>query len=242
MREIRAVLFDFGNTLSRSASLPGSITGVIDTPIAQRLNLSREQLSRIGIEIDQYISNLYREERLDQPDWRQVWEQGAKNAGLNLSPDEIELLCRAHLTEFEKNCELELYSISLLKNIQKANLPLGLVSNVTGPVDIFEKDLSEKGLSHFFQVIVWSSGTGYRKPNPRIYEIALEGLKLRAGKHIVMVGDNEQADIIGGKNMGFTTVKVVDIGEKSESVADYVVLRSGLQELFEKELLWQQAI
>ena len=144
MKEIQAVLFDLGNTLTRSASLSGFITDVIDTPIVQNLNLNLAELSRIGIAIDQYISNLYREERLGQPDWRQVWEQGAKNAGLNISPDEVEQLCRAHLTEFVKHCNLEPYSISLLRDIQKAKLPLGLVSNVTGPVDIFEKDLSEK--------------------------------------------------------------------------------------------------
>jgi putative hydrolase of the HAD superfamily len=242
MKEIQAVLFDLGNTLTRSASLSGSIVGVMDAPITQKLNLGRAQLSRIGIEIDQTINNLYREERLDQPDWRQVWENGAKNVGLDLSSDEVEHLCRAHLTEFVKKCELEPYSISLLKSIQQVNIPLGLVSNVTGPIEIFEKDLREKGLAFFFQVVVWSSGVGYRKPNPKIYEIALESLKLRPGKQIIMVGDSEEADIIGGKNMGFTTVKVDDQGKKAESVADYVVFRSELQGLFERELLWRQAI
>ena len=242
MNDIQAVLFDLGNTLSRSASLSGSIAGIVDTPIAQRLNLSGEQLSRIGTEIDQTIRNLYREERLDQPYWRQVWKYGVKNAGMNITSEEMEQLCRAHLAEFVKKCELELYSISLLKSIQKANVPMGLVSNVTGPVDIFEKDLLEKGLAEFLKVVVWSSGVGYRKPNPKIYKVALEDLNLRPGKHIVMVGDNEIADIIGAKNMGFTTVKIDDDTEKSESVADYVVFRSELQGLFEKEFLWRQAI
>ena len=81
MNDTQAVLFDLGNTLSKSASLLRSIVNVTDTLIAQKLNLDREQLSRIGVEIDQYIKNLYQEERLDQPDWRQVWAHGAKNAG-----------------------------------------------------------------------------------------------------------------------------------------------------------------
>ena len=242
MNDIQAVLFDLGNTLSKSASLSGSIENLTDTLVAQKLNLGRGQLSRIGVEIDQYIRNLYREDRLDQPDWRRVWAHGAKNAGMNISPDKVELLCRAHLTEFAKNCELELYSIPLLVSIQGTDTPLGLVSNVTGPVDIFERDLSEKGLARFFSVVVWSADVGCRKPNPRVFEIALEGLKLKPGKQIVMVGDNEKADIIGGKEMGFTTVKVDDSREKTESVADYVVLRSELQELFEDKLIKRGAI
>jgi putative hydrolase of the HAD superfamily len=240
MNDIQAVLFDLGDTLSRSASLSQAIENLVDSPIAQKLRLEREQLRRIGLEIDQYIRTLYREERWDQPDWRQVWACGAENAGINISFDEVELLCRAHLKEFTKRCKLEPYSIPLMMRIQAANIPLGLVSNVTGPADIFERDLSEKGLARYFSVVVWSANVGYRKPNPRIFEIALEGLKLKPGKQILMVGDNEQADIVGGKKMGFTTVKVDDRREKSESAADYVVLRSELQELFEDKLIKQR--
>ena len=99
-----------------------------------------------------------------------------------------------------------------------------------------------RGLAGFFSVVVWSSAVGYRKPNPRIYEIALEDLELTPGRRIVMVGDNEEADIIGGEKMGFTTVKVDDRGEKSESAADYVVLRSELQTLFEDKLIKRKAV
>ena len=242
MKEIQAVLFDLGNTLSRSASLSGSMADLVNSKIAQKFQLSKQQLNEIGIEIEQQISDLYREKRLDQPDWRQVWESGIKIAGLDLLSDEVEHLCRAHLSQFVMNCELETYSIPLLKSIQKAGVPLALVSNVTGPVEIFEDDLSKKGLASFFQIVVWSSCVGYLKPNPRIYQMALDGLKLKPGKHIVMVGDNEIADIIGGKNMGFTTVKVDENVEKSKSAADYVVSRSGLQKLFKMELLWKKAI
>jgi putative hydrolase of the HAD superfamily len=111
-----------------------------------------------------------------------------------------------------------------------------LVSNITGPVDVFDRDLNQKGVAPFFSVVVWSAGVGVRKPNPRIFEIALEGLNLKPGKHIVMVGDNEVADIIGGKEMGFTTVKVDDRQEPSGSVADFVIQRSELIDFFKDKL------
>jgi len=237
MNDIQAVLFDLGDTLTKSASLSRSIIKLTDTPLARELNLGMEQLSTIGVELDQYINNLYRDERLDQPDWRQVWAHGVTNAGVNLSPSEVELLCRLHLTAFEKSCRVAPYSISLLRLIQRANIPLGLVSNVTGPVDIFERDLSEKGLAPFFSAVVWSAEVGFRKPNPRIFEITLEALNLKPGKQIVMVGDNEVADVVGGKEMGFTTVKVDDRPDVSDSVADYVIQRSELQALFEDKLI-----
>jgi FMN phosphatase YigB (HAD superfamily) len=242
MEKIQAILFDLGDTLSRSGSLSRAILNLIDSPVAQKLNLGVEQISSIGVEVDQYIKNLYREARLDQPDWFPVWARGIKNAGMNFSPDEVEHLCRAHLNAFVKDCKVEPYTIPLLRYLREAKIPLGSVSNVTGPADIFAKDFTAKGLAPFFSVVIWSAGVGVRKPNPRIFEIALEGLQLKPGKHIVMVGDNEVADIGGGKGMGFTTVKVDDRQERSDSAADYVVKRSEFHELIVDKFIDQATI
>ena len=124
MKELRAVLFDLGNTLSRSASLSESLVDITNSPIAEKLNLSARQLLMMGVEIEQEISRLYETERWDQPDWRDVWKRGIKNSGFDYSDDEIEILCRTHLIQFVKNCEIESYSIPLLTNLRKANVTL----------------------------------------------------------------------------------------------------------------------
>lgn len=239
--EIQAFLFDLGNTLSRSASLSKSLVDIANTTIVDKLNLSAHQLLMIGIEIEQEISGLYDAIRLDQPGWQDVWEKGVKNSGFNFSDAEVEILCRTHLRQFVKNCEVESYSLPLLGSLRKANVPLGLVSNVTGPSEIFEKDISEKGLKSYFDAVVWSSNVGVRKPNPKIYQIILEELKLKPSEQIVMIGDNEIADILGGKQMGFTTIKVVTAGYEFGSVADYVVTGAELQSLLETEFIRSKA-
>jgi HAD superfamily hydrolase (TIGR01509 family) len=116
--------------------------------------------------------------------------------------------------------------------LQQAKIPLALVSNATGPVDIFDDDLRHKGLASFFQTVVWSSAVGYRKPHPRIFQAALAGLGLSASPAILMVGDHEQADVLGGNNMGFTTIKVVNSEGGTNSAADYVVARAALPDFF----------
>jgi putative hydrolase of the HAD superfamily len=128
-----------------------------------------------------------------------------------------------------------------IESLQKAQVPLGLVSNVTGPREIFETGISEKGLRPYFDAVVWSSSVGVRKPNPKIYQIILEELELKPGKHIVMIGDNEIADILGGKKMGFTTVKIETVGDGSGSEADYVVTGTELQSLLEAKFIWPKA-
>ncbi len=219
---IEAILFDLGNTLTQSASLPASLLAVANSPIAEQLALSEPQLSRIGREIEGEIGRLYETERLDQPHWRDLWGTGIRNGGLDLSPGQVELLCRAHLEAFLRDCRVAPYTIPLLESLQ-AKVPLGLVSNVTGPSEIFEHDLRKKGLRPYFQAVVWSSQVGVRKPNPLIFKLALEELALEAGPQVLMIGDNELADIAGGRGMGFTTIKVVREGTNTETLADYAV-------------------
>lgn len=239
---MQACLFDLGNTLSRSASLSEALLEIANTAIVDRLHLSTHQLMMIGTEIEQEISRLYAAIRLEQPGWQDVWKKGLKNCGFNFSDEEVEILCRAHLRQFVKNCEVESYSLPLLGRLRKANVPLGLVSNVTGPSEIFENDLAEKGLKPYFDAVVWSSNVGVRKPNPKIYQIILKKLKLKPSEQIVMIGDHEIADILGGKQMGFTTIKVVPAGHDFDSAADYVVAGVELQSLLETKFIPSKAI
>ena len=176
-----------------------------------------------------------------QPHWREVWQSASSLCGLNLNSNAVERLCRAHLQQYVSECKVAPYSIPVLEALQKAKIPLGLVSNVTGPVDIFDLDLRKKGLAAFFQVVAWSSAAGYRKPDARIFQAALDKLGLPPGKQIFMIGDHEQADISGGKQMGFTTIKVVDSKEREESAADYVIARHCFPEFIQELLIEREA-
>ena len=57
--QIQAILFDLGNTLSRSASLSGSLADIANTQVPVNLNLSVHQLLKIGVEIEQEIIELF---------------------------------------------------------------------------------------------------------------------------------------------------------------------------------------
>ncbi|CAN5851332.1 pyrimidine 5'-nucleotidase [soil metagenome] len=85
------------------------------------------------------------------------------------------------------------------------HLPLALVSN--GPSDMQRAALRKMGLESFFTAIVISGDedVAVRKPNPRIFELACERLNAPP-EHVLMVGDNLEADIRGALAAGLQAV------------------------------------
>ena len=195
MKNIEAILFDLGNTLTASASLVNAFADLAHSPLAFELGLDAEVLLELGKEIDQSIAHLYDGSLHAQPHWLDLWKTATDRHQIDLDTNDVDRLCRAHLSQFVSQCEVQPYSIPLLTFLKAQNIPLALVSNVSGPVEIFEADLQKKGLADFFSATVWSSGVGYRKPDPAIFNIALDTLGVEASNRVLMVGDSEVADI-----------------------------------------------
>lgn len=234
MPHVQAVLFDLGNTLTVTASLAESLMSAELSPLDHDRQLNQQQRLALGQRIERHIKLLSANAELLQPHWRDVWRTAASDCGITLSTDAIEGLCRAHLRAFVNQCQLQSYTIPLLSALRREDIPLGLISNVTGPVEVFEIDLQVKGLAPFFKVVVWSSAVGYRKPHPRIFQTALESLGLNASERVIMVGDHEQADILGAKAMGFTTVRVAPSNATPvDSEADYLASGTDLLSQFQ---------
>ncbi|MFH0959398.1 MAG: HAD family hydrolase [Pseudomonadota bacterium] len=61
------------------------------------------------------------------------------------------------------------------------------------------------GIEAYFKPIIVSGDLGFRKPDKRIFEAALKGLKLTAG-NVLFVGNDMYRDIYGAKQLGMKTV------------------------------------
>jgi HAD superfamily hydrolase (TIGR01509 family) len=94
---------------------------------------------------------------------------------------------------------------AMLETLRAAGTKMALVSNTLVPGYCMDRHLDSTGLLPFFPVRIYSSHTRFRKPHPRIFEIALEALGVKADKAI-FVGDLLKADIGGGRRMGMRTV------------------------------------
>ncbi|NPD32748.1 HAD-IA family hydrolase [Eggerthellaceae bacterium zg-997] len=109
-----------------------------------------------------------------------------------------------------------------LQALRDRGVRLGVVSNwaVTLP-----NLLEGLGLARFFDVVVASAAVGARKPDPVIFQRALDALDARASE-TVHVGDSWEADAMGARAAGLRAVLVggaaASVGEAGASLGDIV--------------------
>lgn len=60
-------------------------------------------------------------------------------------------------------------------------------------------------IHHYFKTVTTADSVNVKKPNPLIFEYALNLANTDAGKS-VMIGDSYEADIIGACNVGMDTI------------------------------------
>ena len=85
-----------------------------------------------------------------------------------------------------------------LEQLRAASLKLAVVSNSEGTI---EQMLTEIDLRDLFDAVLDSSVVGSTKPDPRIYQLALDRLDVSPADAI-MVGDSPSADIDGARAAG----------------------------------------
>lgn len=100
----------------------------------------------------------------------------------------------------QDNWTLEEDALPTLKILEKSGYSLGIISNAGDDTDV--QTLARKfGISKYFDFILTSAHCSYRKPHPRIFELALSNWYCHPNE-AVMVGDNLDADIRGAQNVG----------------------------------------
>ncbi len=101
--------------------------------------------------------------------------------------------------------------VAAIRRLREAGLPLGMLSNNVSPM---ERGGRMDDILDMFDVIVESSIEGIRKPEPEIYQRALERLSEAVGRRIE-AADCAYLDDLGinlkpARALGMHTIKVVD--------------------------------
>lgn len=230
MTEIKAVLFDLGDTLWHYPNYP---------PIQEVRQETSKRIHALlrswGIEPEGDLRYLGREIRLavDRETHRAFY-------GDSISPH-YPGLCRIaaanmklELTEAQSdelwetwNLEGQFYRRELFEDVlhtlewlKQKGYRIGSVTNrgYSGPR--FWRELEELGLAGFLETVVTSCDTGYLKPHPKIFQKALADMKLAADE-TAMVGDSMHADVKGAQAMGMTAIwRKPPYGEPVETGTD----------------------
>lgn len=95
------------------------------------------------------------------------------------------------------------YTGPVLRDLRANDVRTGIVSNTESLVT--ECDLTDAGLEGSTNTIVFSSRIGIQKPDPAIFQAALDALDVQATE-TVMIGDNPDSDVNGAASAGMATV------------------------------------
>jgi HAD superfamily hydrolase (TIGR01509 family) len=100
-------------------------------------------------------------------------------------------------------------TVPALKRLGAAGYRLGVVSNSDGRV---AEALEAVGFGGVFEVVVDSKLAGVEKPDPRIFQVALDALKVPAADALY-VGDLYEVDVVGARRAGMDVVLLDPAGD-----------------------------
>lgn len=124
------------------------------------------------------------------------------NAYLRLLPR------KTHLTESARE---------ILDHLQ-GRYELHIITN--GFDEIQATKLASSEITHYFTHIITNEKASAKKPDPRIFEFALD-VSGAAVPESIMIGDNYEADILGAKTIGLDTIFYNPKGELVEEKPTY---------------------
>lgn len=104
-----------------------------------------------------------------------------------------------------KNMSLDIGASHFLNRCKKRNLPVCVVSDMQAHFQI--QKLQTLGIDHLIDYLVTSEEVGVEKPARKIFIEALNKLGLLP-ENVIMIGDNEEKDILGAQALGIRTFKV----------------------------------
>jgi putative hydrolase of the HAD superfamily len=117
--------------------------------------------------------------------------------------ESVKKAIKSHFDSYETYVDVDRDALSLLQGL-RLRYKIGLITNFAYAPTIYNL-LNRFQLRQFFDDIVISGEVGWVKPSPRIFQVALSALRLKAHE-CVFVGDEKEADIEGGRGVGMKTI------------------------------------
>ncbi|MCK5669912.1 HAD family hydrolase [Candidatus Bathyarchaeota archaeon] len=202
---IKAFIFDYGGTLAQS----NTRWGIMSEKAVERLSMD-------GVDVTE---SDFQNAVMDTVEWRRIIHREGKevdsheffNHALGIlgqttgrdTTDELEMYVYES-TDTEWLADLD----TLLASLSESH-KIALLSNAW--LEAPRQILRDKGWGRWFDVMVCSYDIGIPKPDPRIFQHALNLLEIDASE-AAMVGDSIKADIKGAINAGMEAIWVDNEG------------------------------
>ncbi len=92
-----------------------------------------------------------------------------------------------------------------IKAAHEKGLKLGIVTDLTAQIQ--HQKIIKLELANYIDHITSSEEAGAEKPNPKIFEIALNKMKCKP-EEVIMIGDDQNKDIKGAENLGIKAYQI----------------------------------
>jgi len=241
-RRIRAVLFDLGDTLLNFGKIEAGRL------FAEGAQSSYEYLKGLGQAVGSFrlyfwrnLVNLRLQRLISALRGRDfnalaLLERVGRRRGLRLTSEQWQHLAWRWYEPLSRICRIEPQTRQTLSKLRSAGLKLGIVSNTFVHASSLEKHLGQLGLVEFFSVRVYSYKYTFRKPDDRIFKIAMERIGQPA-QNILYVGDRIDKDIRPALRNGMVAVlkeAYTNFGKKLPAGAHRIARISELPALIER--------
>jgi putative hydrolase of the HAD superfamily len=205
---VKAVIFDLdGTLLNRDASIQHFVERQYDRWHRWLGHIAKETYVTRFIELDNrgYV-------------WKDtVYQQMIKE--FEIIGIMWEDLLEDYMNHFHKSCVPFPHLIWMLEELKRKSLKLGIITNGKGLLQMHS--IKALGIEGYFDTILISEWEGISKPDPRLFQRALDQLKVLANES-VFVGDHPHNDIQAARNVGMKTIWKKDAAYKPTE-ADFVI-------------------
>ena len=206
---IKVILFDFGSTLIYSKDPWPPIYEQADRALVQVFQHAGIpfEIKAFTDEFETFLDCYYAERGtspIEKTTLSALQELLQKKGFQDIPGSLLRLALDAMYSVTQQNWYLETDTIPTLKTLRELGYRLGMVSNTSDDENV-QQLVDRWKLRPFFESIVTSAGCGFRKPDGRIFRIALDHFKLPPVQ-IAMVGDSLEADILGANQLGIYSI------------------------------------
>ena len=188
----KAAIFDLdGTLLDRDRSVASFIGVQYDRFPGELGHIPKEQYVQRFIELD---ARGYR--------WKEgVYQQLIKEFGI--TGISWEIMLGDYVSRFKEHCVGFPGLEEMLRNLEKSGIQLAIITN--GPGQLQMDSIRALGIEAYFSVILVSGIENMSKPDPRIFEKALEALGVKAHE-AVYIGDHPENDVAAAKAVGMSSI------------------------------------
>lgn len=200
-KEITDVFFDLDHTLWDFDRNSGLAFATIFEK--NQIQVDLQEFLEIYMPINFQYWKWYREERVTKNQLRYGRFKKTFDAlNIKVTDDTIDKLSEDYIEHLPDHNYLFDGTIELLDYL-KQHYKLHIITN--GFEEVQTKKLKNSKIAAYFDTVTTSEAAGVKKPNPRIFEVALKAA-LTTPEKSMMIGDTYEADILGAEGVNMKTI------------------------------------